>query len=74
MRTPRATPQSGSVIIDAIIDAVAVSAHEIDDVRSTFDARGFEINNDRGAANGTVLPGRTAPGRFVFVQFSGLSC
>jgi len=56
--TPRETPQSVSVITaqrirdqnldtvaDVIINAVGVSANEIDDVRNTFNARGFEITN-----------------------------
>lgn len=56
--TLRETPQSVSVITaqrildqsidtvaDVIVSAVGVSVNEIDDVRNTFNARGFEINN-----------------------------
>lgn len=56
--TVRETPQSVSVITeqrirdqnlgsvsDVIVNAVGVSANEVDDVRNTFNARGFEIQN-----------------------------
>lgn len=54
----RETPQSVSVITaqrildqnldtvaDVVVNSVGVSVNEVDDVRNTFNARGFEINN-----------------------------
>lgn len=54
----RETPQSVSVvtaqrildqnldtIADVVVNTVGVSVNEVDDVRNTFNARGFEINN-----------------------------
>ncbi|WP_020400378.1 TonB-dependent siderophore receptor [Kordiimonas gwangyangensis] len=56
--TLRETPQSVTVITaqrildqnldtvaDVVVNAVGVSVNEVDDVRNTFNARGFEINN-----------------------------
>src|SRR5690606_6912329 len=56
--TPRETPQSVSVvtaqrildqnltsIADVIANGVGVAVNEVDDVRNTFSARGFEIKN-----------------------------
>lgn len=56
--TVRETPQSVSIVTeqrildqnlgtvsDVIVNAVGVSANEVDDVRNTFNARGFEIQN-----------------------------
>lgn len=56
--TVRETPQSVSIVTeqrildqnlgtvsDVILNAVGVSANEVDDVRNTFNARGFEIQN-----------------------------
>jgi outer membrane receptor for ferric coprogen and ferric-rhodotorulic acid len=56
--TLRETPQSVSVVTaqrildqnldtvaDVVVNTVGVSVNEVDDVRNTFNARGFEINN-----------------------------
>lgn len=45
MTAQRILDQNLDTVADVVVNAVGVSVNEVDDVRNTFNARGFEINN-----------------------------